>query len=135
MSRASVLGLCFTCFVLHAVAVIAGQESGPGQSTNDDRPKIRVLSDPKGISSFYRRGGAPRYRFTPRPEQESFPYPTTPHPISSYYRSDDNLIEPLFDPPGYVPYAERAFTYRVYRPGFFLGGFPGSLCRCDCGRN
>lgn len=131
--------------------------------TKEERPKIRVLNQPGDISSFYRRGSSPhRYRFVPRatPQEEtsintpdatpalaprlpsdsrcawaegSFPYPTPRHPLSSFYRSAPSFVEPIFEPPGYVPYPDRALVYRVYRPGFFLGGLAGS-CFCDCGR-
>jgi hypothetical protein len=115
----------------------------PEQRKEDERPRIRVLPDPAAISSFYRRDGISnpyRYRLPlVAPEEGSLtpasPYSWAPrHPISRFYRGAP-FGNRVFYPPGFVPYAERALLYRVYRPGLFLGSFAFPRCPCDCPGN
>jgi hypothetical protein len=121
------------------------QPSEQEAESRKERPRIRVLSDPMEISSFYRRSGGsyyPRYyRYYGYPPATAAP-PPAPESISRFYRSQESWVNPYsFYPGAYPPYGEmlppghygrRGLFDRAQRPGFFLEALPRGFCACPC---
>jgi len=116
------------------------QPSEQEAESQRERIRIRVLSDPRDISSFYRRSGSPSYPYygyPSAPPYDAYTAPRAPDTISQYYRSRDSWANPFFYPGyggavGNCYYGRRGLFDRAPRPSFFLETLPRGFCPCPC---